>query len=147
MHFNHRKWPCLDMKLTPAACNFFHSAGVLQSKEPRVSKALSPSTVASTELHPKQTTVLPSEQWCQQKCKISSESSYLHQPLSKVNLTQLSSQVVLSMMLYNKQRLVLHFSVLKGGSILVLLDNGLNYYFKHYQCMIQCGFVNIKSCT
>ena len=43
----HRRRARLDTKLTPAVCNFFHSAGVLQSKEPGVSKALSPSPVGA----------------------------------------------------------------------------------------------------
>lgn len=58
VHYIHGKRSCLDMKLTPAVCKFFPSAGVLQSKEPGVSKAFYPPTA----LHPKQTAALPWEQ-------------------------------------------------------------------------------------
>lgn len=49
VHYIHGKRSCLDMKLTPAVCKFFPSAGVLQSKEPGVSRALSPPTGAASQ--------------------------------------------------------------------------------------------------
>lgn len=49
VHYIHGKRSCLDMKLSPAVCKFFPSAGVLQSKEPGVSRALSPPTGAASQ--------------------------------------------------------------------------------------------------
>ena len=74
----HRRRLRLDMKLTPAVCNFFHSAGVLQSKEPGVSKALSPSPAgAATQTN--SNSPLPWEERCQRKKgTFIQRGSYLH---------------------------------------------------------------------